>query len=66
MRAILKSKVRNIYLSLIAADLEDSTNTDYIYATKLISKTNQYYIKEGFKLLDLYEVNEDYNKIVGT
>lgn len=64
--AILNKKYGiSIYHSLQFFDLEDSTNTDYIYATKLISKpTND--IKEGFKLLELYEVNEDYNKIVGT
>ena len=53
----------SIYHSLQFFDLEDSTNTDYIYATKLIAKpTND--IKEGFKLLDLYQVNEKYKLLV--
>ena len=62
--AILNQKYGiSIYHSLQFFDLEDSTNTDYIYATKLIAKpTND--IKEGFKLLDLYEVNEKYKLLV--
>ena len=62
--AILNRKYGiSIYHSLQFFDLEDSTNTDYIYATKLISKpTND--IKDGFKLLDLYEVDEKYKSLL--
>ena len=62
--AILNKKYGvSIYHSLQFFDLEDSSNTDYIYATKLIAKpTND--IKEGFKLLELYETKEDYNLLV--
>ena len=62
--AILNQKYGiSIYHSLQFFDLEDSTNTDYIYATKLISKpTND--IKEGFKLLNLYEVDEKYKSLL--
>lgn len=62
--AILNKKYGvSIYHSLQFFDLEDGSNTDYIYATKLIAKpTND--IKEGFKLLELYETKEDYNLLV--
>ncbi|MBR8081768.1 hypothetical protein KDX23_03310 [Burkholderia vietnamiensis] len=62
--AILNKKYGvSIYHSLQFFDLEDNSNTDYIYATKLIAKpTND--IKEGFKLLELYETKEDYNLLV--
>lgn len=62
--AILNKKYGvSIYHSLQFFDLEDSSNTDYIYATKLIAKpTND--IKEGFKLLELCETKEDYNLLI--
>lgn len=62
--AILNQKYGiSIYHSLQFFDLEDESNTDYIYATKLIAKpTND--IKYGFKLLELYEVSEKYKSLV--